>query len=223
MRILLLVVTLLGLSCGTAASRCGPSNCTGCCDSAGECAAGSSNVTCGSGGTLCQLCTSIQACTLGQCITQSSSGGGNGSGGGGGATGGGGGAIGGGGGQTAGGGGTASCSPASCQGCCQANGVCASGTNNASCGSGGEQCQLCSAGNCNAQGQCVAGQGGGGGATGGGGGGAMGGGGGGVGSCSVATCPSGCCTTAGVCITVTSPTRCGGGGNACQSCGQGST
>ncbi|MEW5743067.1 MAG: hypothetical protein AB1938_29395, partial [Myxococcota bacterium] len=84
----LLVVAVAGLSaCGQQPSKdCSPSNCSGCCDTAGECQLPSVE-HCGGNGGLCIACIGSQTCTFGVCISTGT---------GGGATGGGGGAVGGG-------------------------------------------------------------------------------------------------------------------------------
>lgn len=212
MRALALTAVLLLASCGTTSQTCNASSCTGCCDASGACQQGGSNATCGSGGGLCQFCTSVQACTFGVCITQNgSTGGGVGTSGGGvGTTGGGSGATGGGGSAmtgggtgttgggaattgggsgTTGGGSGQTCSPTLCpQGCCTESGVCITNTTPGRCGSGGNACA-----------QCVQGQ----------------------------TCNSGACTTCsgcidvstGTCVTGNAQTACGRNGGFCQSCG----
>lgn len=73
----------------------------------------------------------------------------NGGGGGGGGSGGGGGGSAGGGGGSAGG-----CSSASCNGCCDAGGVCQPGDSVAACGGGGSACMSCLGGSTCASGQC---------------------------------------------------------------------
>ena len=62
---------------------CTPTNCTGCCDSTGQCQLGASQSACGAAGNACDVCISSQICQLGRCFTQST-GGGTGAGGGGG-------------------------------------------------------------------------------------------------------------------------------------------
>lgn len=82
------------VGCG-ATPKCGPGNCTGCCDAAGQCQGGNTNTACGTGGLLCGGCSVGQTCNLGLCAS-AGTGGGSSSGGGGGSTGGGGGTTGGG-------------------------------------------------------------------------------------------------------------------------------
>ncbi len=53
--------------CPTAAPPCGPSNCTGCCDSSGTCQAGLTTQTCGSAGTSCAQCSVSDTCSFGKC------------------------------------------------------------------------------------------------------------------------------------------------------------
>jgi hypothetical protein len=109
-------VALLALAgCGSPKVKCLPSNCSGCCDTDGECVVTPSELACGLRGASCIACFPGQACMSGFCTTTSFGGGTGGgevgggggeTGGGGGATGGGGGSVGGGGGTTGGGGGT---------------------------------------------------------------------------------------------------------------------
>lgn len=87
-------------ACGPA--KCSPSNCSGCCDTAGKCQTGTGAEACGLPGNVCQACLIGQVCSSGLCTT---TGIGGGSGGGtGGGTGGGGATDGGGAGGGAGGG-----------------------------------------------------------------------------------------------------------------------
>ena len=87
---------LAATGCPEPTSTCDSSNCTGCCDSNGQCMAGLTQSICGAGGNLCDVCVSPQVCQLGHCVannTGGGAGGGGGTGGGaGGGTGGGGGA-----------------------------------------------------------------------------------------------------------------------------------
>jgi hypothetical protein len=141
------------------------------------------------------------------------------------------------------------CNASNCDGCCDDTGSCFKGTSPEACGATGQTCAVCAMGqNCarvdqNSEfgGRCTGGTtgggdggtgtGGGGGGTTGGGGGTTGGGsatGGGGGStdggtCNATTCANGCCSATGVCITNTTPSRCGAGGAACTSCMMGNT
>lgn len=135
------------------------------------------------------------------------------------------------------------CSASNCDGCCDDTGTCFKGTSQEACGSAGASCMVCTTGQACARidqnsefgGRCSGGATGGGqgGGTGGGsgggttgGGGATGGGGGGStdgGTCNATTCANGCCSATGVCITNTTPSRCGTGGAACTSCMMGNT
>lgn len=93
-------------ACGApGASTCGPSTCTGCCDSSGACLSGSVGSACGVQGELCAACQGSDVCTLGACFP-ASSGGAAGGGTGGGSVGGGSGGSGGGATGGAGGGST---------------------------------------------------------------------------------------------------------------------
>ncbi len=90
---LLIIVSAGFFGCGPT-TKCGPGNCSGCCDASGTCQTGDSNVACGSGGLLCAGCSQGLTCNVGLCSTVGGTGGGSGGangGGGGGATGGGGG------------------------------------------------------------------------------------------------------------------------------------
>jgi hypothetical protein len=138
------------------------------------------------------------------------------------------------------------CNASNCDGCCDDTGSCFKGTSPEACGATGQTCAVCAMGqNCarvdqnnEFGGRCTggttgggdAGTGGGGGTTGGGGGttgggSATGGGGGSMdgGTCNATTCANGCCSATGVCITNTTPSRCGTGGAACTSCMMGNT
>jgi hypothetical protein len=102
------IALALSPSCG-GTKACGPSTCTGCCDSSGDCQLGASNNACGQLGAACNVCQFGQSCSFGTCsggIGQGGGSGGGNTGGGGGSMGGGGGTTGGGGGTTGGGGGT---------------------------------------------------------------------------------------------------------------------
>jgi hypothetical protein len=56
-------MTLGGVGCAT---KCGPSNCGGCCDPSGLCEAPSASF-CGLGGNVCTACAPVQACLAGVC------------------------------------------------------------------------------------------------------------------------------------------------------------
>jgi hypothetical protein len=50
------------------ALQCDATSCaTGCCDSAGECKKGTEDTACGTGGQVCQTCTSSEICSNNQC------------------------------------------------------------------------------------------------------------------------------------------------------------
>lgn len=65
-----LALALLGAACGTAPIKCQPSNCSGCCDEAGECVGTpkQSLQACGAGGAECRVCLPDQLCTTGRCV-----------------------------------------------------------------------------------------------------------------------------------------------------------
>ena len=99
-----LLVVMAVLGCGPT-QKCGPGNCSGCCDNTGQCQTGNTNVSCGNGGLLCNACFAGQQCKFGICASSGAGGGSSSGGGGGSATGGGtGGGAGTGGGTTTGGG-----------------------------------------------------------------------------------------------------------------------
>lgn len=135
MRVVGAVVGLmLGLSgCSMPMPTCGPSNCAeGCCTQAGACERGDGVTACGRGGNQCAACGMGMSCRASQCAITSATGGGAG------------------GGMTsgAGGGATSTCSPATCAGCCNADGRCVQPPNNvfnSSCGANGVQCADCNA------------------------------------------------------------------------------
>ena len=77
MRSLLLLslgLTLLG-GCGPAAPKCGPANCTTCCDANDTCAPFATTLQCGAGGNVCASCSPTQTCSFGICSGFSGSGG----------------------------------------------------------------------------------------------------------------------------------------------------
>lgn len=53
--VLFLAASAVTLGCGPAV-KCGPGNCSGCCDSSGACQTGTTNVACGNGGLICNAC-----------------------------------------------------------------------------------------------------------------------------------------------------------------------
>jgi hypothetical protein len=114
---------LVAIHCG---SKCGPSNCTGCCDSIGNCWAGTTPATCGTGGATCQVCTSSQTCSNSVCTLTSQNDGGTHPDAG----------------QSADAG---SCDSTSCsQGCCQGS-ICVTYVRQSgnACGTSGQACQTC--------------------------------------------------------------------------------
>jgi hypothetical protein len=52
---------------GSCIQPCGPSNCTGCCDSGGHCSSGTAMASCGAGGAACTSCIAPSFCGGGQC------------------------------------------------------------------------------------------------------------------------------------------------------------
>lgn len=98
MRQLLLSLFLCSATaCGPVQRPCGPSTCTGCCDSSGQCRTGGSTSACGARGAACQVCGGISAtCVTGVCSSINPNNGGGISNNGGGTAGTGGGSIGGG-------------------------------------------------------------------------------------------------------------------------------
>jgi hypothetical protein len=156
---------------------CGPQNCAGCCQG-NTCMAGLASNACGSGGFACQPCGPGQQCVPGGGIVDA----------------GGpppppldGGAFGGGFCQ-----GTTQCGPQTCAGCC-VNGVCAFGSQDSACGTGGSACQNCAnlGETCN-NGTCAAP------------------------ACSPLNC-AGCCA-GNVCVVGSGNALCGAGGKACIDC-----
>lgn len=113
--------------------------------------------------------------------------------------------------------GGATCGPANCKGCCDANKKCVDpGNTNQTCGASGNACKACLANETCQAGQCTAGSGGGSGGGGGGSGGGSGGG-GGTSTCDSSTCPNGCCSQ-GLCLPGNAQANCGSGGQACSDC-----
>lgn len=97
-------VSFLLSACGPPPATCTPANCFGCCDAAGACQTGASDLACGLGGQACGACTLGTSCQANACrpgFVGNGGGGGATTGGGGGTTGGG--AASGGGGATGGG------------------------------------------------------------------------------------------------------------------------
>lgn len=200
------------------APACGPGTCDGCCDPAtGACQAGDEITACGVSGALCADCAELgfdcQAGTCAgkppECSSMSCSGccdaagvcrGGDTS-------------------DACGNAGATcancsalgegcvagqcegpppACSPANCDGCCDASGSCRPGTSNGECGSDGEQCESCSSTGLQCSvpgGYCAF-----------------------VPSCSSATCPNGCCDASGVCRDGRNDQACGSSGGTCSNC-----
>lgn len=128
-------------SCGKA-GNCGPSNCSGCCDSTGTCVkptGNGNNTTCGTSGNTCVDCTkSSMVCN--SSFKCASGGAGGGSGGAGGS------------------GGSGACNATNCaNGCCSGT-LCipagSTGQNANNCGTGGATCAMCPAMNVCAAGMC---------------------------------------------------------------------
>ncbi|MDP3238367.1 MAG: hypothetical protein Q8N26_36575 [Myxococcales bacterium] len=201
--VLVLVLMVVATACDTTvqAGGCGPGSCTGCCTSSGECVSGIEPASCGSVGMACMNCSlSGFTCQLGQCVQPSSFSSG-------------GGAAGTGGGLATGGGASGACGSSSCAGCCS-EGRCSLGVFDDECGSRGTSCTTCGDLRCSAfprasdgsaqGGRCVT----------------TGAGGGGASTCSVATCPTGCCDANGACQRGVTTSACGTVGAACTSCGE---
>jgi len=153
-------------SCSGNTVPCGPANCAGCCVGA-RCLSGKDASSCGQRGSQCFDCT-----TAGAVCTSSDAG-------------------------TVGACGPAAPTPCTfftCRnGCCDASGICQSGTSSDACGTGGIACRKCASGQgCSAQQYCA---------------------------CIPQSCPSGCCDVAtSTCRAGDSDTACGGGGLGCVNC-----
>jgi len=89
------------------------------------------------------------------------------------------------------------CDASNCGGCCDAAGLCQSGTTSAACGEGGVACAACSGGSeCSKVGHfCSA-----------------------AFACGATTCPGGCCDAQGACRVGTTNAACGDKGSACVDC-----
>ncbi|MBE2252584.1 MAG: hypothetical protein IAE78_23830 [Myxococcus sp.] len=209
---------LLASSCGPT-RLCTATNCTGCCDTSGQCRSGFDNSACGTRGAVCGTCGLGQTCLSGACSVTGTGAGNAGTGGGFSGTGGGSA-----GGST--GGGSVSCNASNCPGCCSTTGQCFTGRSDQACGSAGATCTACSLGqSCTALGVggvCLSAGPGGGSAAGGGASGGGGATGGGNANCGPPTCPNGCCSATGQCETATSA-RCGRNGAVCTACPSGSS
>lgn len=187
--------------CSDLPTTCGPSNCTGCCDSHGTCQTGDKNDLCGTGGGACGTCGTGRACVAGdckctaascpdgccqgdQCMSGSQQS-----------------ACGKAGAQCTvcsgadtcdNGACSVTCNDKNCVGCCDGN-TCKSGSVPAACGTNGQACTACTGdqqcvnGTCNDT------------------------------SCTPQTCPSGCCA-GGVCQAGTSDSQCGKAGAVCGAC-----
>lgn len=74
---------LVFVACGpTGQGNCGPTNCDGCCDTAGKCRTGDQSDSCGSGGNNCDVCSGGQVCAAKACVLPLGGGAGGGTGGG---------------------------------------------------------------------------------------------------------------------------------------------
>ncbi|MDP3231272.1 MAG: EGF domain-containing protein [Myxococcales bacterium] len=63
-----LAFAVLLAGCPTASPPCGPSNCTGCCDTTGQCQSGLTTQACGSAGAACSACSVSDTCSFGKCM-----------------------------------------------------------------------------------------------------------------------------------------------------------
>lgn len=198
-------------------STCGPQNCGGCCNAAGQCVTGNDTTACGKQGQQCEACGASEVCVPdgqpnartcqpqqacgpancagccvgNQCVTTTTP-------------------------LACGRNGQAckacgpsqtcdaqgqcvsgsDCNPATCSGCCVGD-ICAVGTQQTACGAGGAQCQncagqspqrVCQSGTCQLP------------------------------TCGPATCPNGCCS-GNTCVVGTQDNACGAtGGGACTDC-----
>jgi hypothetical protein len=67
------VIAALG-GAGCQGQRCSAETCTGCCDAAGECVAGSQQTSCGTNGATCAVCAADRRCSRGDCVVPTSGG-----------------------------------------------------------------------------------------------------------------------------------------------------
>jgi hypothetical protein len=86
------------------------------------------------------------------------------------------------------------CSPGACSGCCDATGLCVSGTSATACGFSGMTCQVCQSTETCKMGTCA------------------------PPPCDATSCATGCCDSSSVCQKGTEDTACGTGGQVCQTC-----
>ncbi len=89
------------------------------------------------------------------------------------------------------------CTAANCNGCCDVNGNCRPGDNNAECGSRGGTCMACAPTQVCQLGICTTVN---------------------FGPCSPQNCPNGCCTANGGCVAGNTTTACGSNGSTCVTC-----
>lgn len=205
-RIAFITSLLIFASCGDQAEgECGPSNCAGCCDSAGNCFSGESPAACGLSGSLCVACEAGKECSGGRCESacgpfncasgccmgaQCMLGGTN---------------------DACGRGGAACvvcgenqicsngacgepCDPSNCpDGCCDESNTCQSGVTKEACGTGGATCSLCNPDELCLEKQCLPSE------------------------CLGGTC-SGCCRN-NQCMNGYTNQDCGKGGGLCKTCG----
>lgn len=143
--------------------------CTGCLQ--GEtCRTGLTSDACGADGLTCVACETGQVCTDGTCVDDAPTNNPPNN--------------------------NPGCNSTNCDGCCDANGMCQSGTSATSCGSNGQACAVCEVGGC-VEGVCSTGT-----------------------ACGPDNC-DGCCDNIGICQTGDNNNACGTGGLACSSCGDG--
>jgi hypothetical protein len=154
----------------TSVPSCTAENCTGCCDQASNCQLGTQTTVCGSGGSSCQNCSAEGFTSCAGNACVTP---------------------------------VPVCDPSTCpNGCCEMASnepLCVDGSENISCGSGGQACQNCQGTGdvCSAARQCV------------------------TPTCGPGNC-SGCCF-GNQCIPGTSQNACGTGGQQCMNCGPGGT
>jgi hypothetical protein len=65
--ILMSLFLILGAGCSCEPEKCGPNNCSGCCNASGQCDKGNEPKACGEAGATCNVCAAPQTCAFAAC------------------------------------------------------------------------------------------------------------------------------------------------------------